>query len=88
MTNAVAPQPLSRRSAALHIALGVLALAALWLPNVVPQLAPYAPLLKGICTALGITSVAAARAYFPPRVLAILDSFSPTPPATPVEVAK
>jgi len=72
------PQPLSHRSAVIHTVLGVLALVALYAAHL-PKLAPYADLIAGLCGVLGVGSVAAARAYLPPRVRAILDEVSPTP---------
>ena len=73
-------EPLSKRSAVLHTMLGALALVALYASHL-QKLAPYANIITGVCALLGVGSVAAARAYLPPRVLAILESFSPTPPA-------
>lgn len=79
MLNESTAVPISRKNAALHIALGVFGLLALWLPKFLPQLAPYSVQLDGIATALGVGSIAAARAYLPPRVRAILETFAPTP---------
>ena len=70
--------PLSRRSAALHTVLGLLALAALTVSQL-PRFAPYAQLIAGACALLGLGSIATAKAYLPPRVRAIVENFSPTP---------
>ena len=70
--------PLSRRSAVLHTVLGLLALVALTLSQL-PRFAPYAQLIAGACALLGLGSIAAAKAYLPPRVRSIVENFSPTP---------
>lgn len=81
---AVKTDGLSQRSKVVHTVLGILALAALTITRL-PAFARYADLIAGACGLLGVGSIAAAKAYMTPRVRAIVENFSPTPVAPPVE---
>jgi hypothetical protein len=69
---------LSQRSAIVHTVLGILALLALTASRL-PRFAAYGDLITGACALLGLGTVAAAKAYLPPRVRAIVEDYSPTP---------
>lgn len=65
-----------------HIALGLIALVLLGVPPYVPQLQKYDGLIRAITGLIGLGAVAAARTFLGPRICAILDMFSKTPPVT------
>lgn len=88
MSDASIPNPapivltLAQRNAWVHTVLGLVALVALF-ASTMPRFAAYQQIIVGICAVLGYGSIASAKAHLPPRVRAILDSFSPAPVITP-----
>lgn len=82
MTDAPKTATVVQVSAWPHIVLGLLALALLGVPPYVPQLAPYDGLIRAITGLIGASAVIAARTFLGPRICAIVDLFSKTPPVT------
>jgi hypothetical protein len=71
-----------------HVALGLLALAAL-VASGMPRFAQYAQEIRGACALLGLGTFAACRAYLGERIWGIVQRWSPDPipldiPAAPV----
>lgn len=65
-----------RKSAALHVALGVVALVALVMSRI-PSLAAYGNILTLICATSGTTAFALAHTYLPAWAQAVINAINP-----------